>query len=100
VSRPIAIVALAILAACGGGGGAPDGGGVDAPDVCDPSPRTVAPQAFIGPTGLQARLTTLIDSAHQTLDVQMYLFTVKALADRIVAAQTRGVAVRVILDPD
>ena len=95
------LLVLAALAACGGGGGSPDAArGPDAPDVCDPSPRTVAPQAFIGPTGLQVRLTALIDSAQQTLDVQMYLFTVKALADRIVAAQTRGVAVRVILDPD
>ena len=30
----------------------------------------------------------------------MYLFTVKPLADKIVAAKQRGVAVRVILDPD
>ena len=92
--------ALALLAACGSGGATPDATSPDAPDVCDPAPRTVAPQAFIGPTGLQARLTTLIDSAQHTLDVQMYLFTVKALADRIVAAHNRGVAVRVILDPD
>jgi cardiolipin synthase len=32
--------------------------------------------------------------------VQMYLFTVKPLADKIVAAKSRGVTVRVILDPD
>ena len=92
---------LAALAACGGGtSDTPDAPSIDAPDVCDPSPRTVAPTAFIGPTGLQPRVTALIDSATQTLDVQMYLFTVKALADRIVAARARGVAVRVILDPD
>jgi cardiolipin synthase A/B len=64
------------------------------------TPRSVAPEAFIGPEGLQARLDALIDSAEQTLDVQMYLFTVDELADRIVAAKQRGVAVRVILDPD
>jgi phosphatidylserine/phosphatidylglycerophosphate/cardiolipin synthase-like enzyme len=50
--------------------------------------------------GLQQRMTTLIDSAQHTLDVQMYLFTVKPLADRIVAAKQRGVTVRVVLDPD
>jgi phosphatidylserine/phosphatidylglycerophosphate/cardiolipin synthase-like enzyme len=44
-------------------------------------------------------ITSLIDGAQHTLDVQMYLFTVHAIADRIVAAHDRGVAVRVILDP-
>ena len=92
---------MLLLAACGSPSATPDAPSPpDAPDVCDPAPRTVAPQAFIGPTGLQPRLTALIDSAQTTLDVQMYLFTVRALADRIVAARTRGVAVRVILDPD
>jgi phosphatidylserine/phosphatidylglycerophosphate/cardiolipin synthase-like enzyme len=93
-------LALAILTACGASHDAPDAPAPDAPDVCDPSPRSVAPQAFIGPTGLQARLAALIDSAQTTLDVQMYLFTVTALAQRVVAARARGVAVRVILDPD
>lgn len=95
-------LALAMVGACRSPAAVPDAVDPtpDAPDLCDPSPRTVAPEAFIGPTGLQDRLTALIDSAQQTLDVQMYLFTVKALATRIVAAQTRGVAVRVILDPD
>ena len=64
------------------------------------SPRTVAPETFVGPTGLTSRITSLIDSAQQTLDVQMYLFTVTSIADRIIAAKNRGVAVRVILDPD
>ena len=77
-----------------------------APDAVDGvgctalTPRTVPLEAFVGPTGLQQRMTTLIDSAQSTLDVQMYLFTVKPLADRIAAAKQRGVAVRVILDPD
>jgi phosphatidylserine/phosphatidylglycerophosphate/cardiolipin synthase-like enzyme len=64
------------------------------------SPRTVAPEPFVGPSGLQARLTQLIDGAQTSLDVAMYLFTVNALADRIIAAKNRGVAVRVMLDPD
>jgi phosphatidylserine/phosphatidylglycerophosphate/cardiolipin synthase-like enzyme len=63
-------------------------------------PRTDPPEAFVGPQGLQPRLDALIDSATQTLDVQMYLFTVDELADRIIAAKQRGVAVRVILDVD
>ena len=77
---------------------APDG--VDGVGCSALTPRTVPLEAFVGPTGLQTRMTTLIDSAKTTLDVQMYLFTVKPLADRIVAAKQRGVAVRVILDPD
>lgn len=76
-----------------------------APDAPGPgcwglSPRMQAPETFVGPTGLQQRMTSLIDGAQQTLDVQMYLFTVTAIADRIIAAKNRGVAVRVILDPD
>lgn len=63
-------------------------------------PRTVAPETFVGPTGLQARLTALIDGAITKLDIHMYLWTVRALADRVVAAKNRGVAVRIILDPD
>ena len=42
----------------------------------------------------------LIDGAQSTLDLQMYLFTVDGLADKVVAAKKRGVAVRVLLDPD
>lgn len=64
------------------------------------SPRTVPPETFVGPSGLQARLTQLIDGAQTSLDVAMYVFTVNALADRIIAAKNRGVAVRVMLDPD
>ncbi len=77
---------------------APDG--VDGVGCTALTPRTVPLEAFVGPTGLQQRMTTLIDSAQSTLDVQMYLFTVKPLADRIAAAKQRGVGVRVILDPD
>ena len=99
----LALVA-ALLAACGSSHDTP---AVDAPhDIpdgvgCTPTTaRTMMPDTFVGPTGLQDRLGTLIDSAQTSLDVQMYLFTVKPLADKIVAAKSRGVAVRVILDPD
>ncbi len=74
--------------------------GVDGVGCLATTPRSVPLEAFVGPTGLQQRLTALIDSAKTTLDVQMYLFTVKPLAERIVAAKQRGVVVRVLLDPD
>ncbi len=105
----LAAVLAMSAAACGGsssaGDDAPavDGGGIDAPEGpgCGAlSPRTVTPETFVGPTGLQARLISLVDSAQDTLDVHMYLFTVDQIAARIVAAKQRGVAVRLILDPD
>jgi phosphatidylserine/phosphatidylglycerophosphate/cardiolipin synthase-like enzyme len=74
---------------------APDGTGCTAL-----TPRSEPPEAFIGPTGLEARMGALIDGAKSTLDVQMYLFTVDALAAKLVAAKQRGVTVRVLLDPD
>jgi len=76
---------------------------LDAPDgtgCTTTTPRTQVPETFVGPMGLETRLGTLIDSAQHTLDVQMYLFTVHSLSDKIIAAKTRGVTVRVILDPD
>lgn len=83
-----------------------DDHGVDAPETpvgvgCTPtSARETPPEAFVGPTGLQARITGFIDAAQHSLDVAMYVFTVDAIADRIVAAKQRGVAVRVMFDPD
>lgn len=111
MTQPYVLVAvlLASLAGCrtteGGGGddGPPGDARPDGPDgvgCTAMSPRTVAPETFVGPTGLQPRLTQLIDSAQESLDLHMYLWTVRALADRVVAAKQRGVAVRVILDPD
>jgi phosphatidylserine/phosphatidylglycerophosphate/cardiolipin synthase-like enzyme len=64
------------------------------------SPRAVTPEAFVAPTGLQNRITSFIDSAQDQLDVAMYLFTVDAIASRLVAARSRGVNVRVLFDPD
>jgi phosphatidylserine/phosphatidylglycerophosphate/cardiolipin synthase-like enzyme len=74
---------------------APDGTGCTALTA-----RTQAPEAFIGPTGLEARMAALIDGAQSTLDIQMYLFTSSSLANKLVAAKNRGVAVRLLLDPD
>jgi phosphatidylserine/phosphatidylglycerophosphate/cardiolipin synthase-like enzyme len=110
LSRAVLSVALiaAAAAACrttdgnsgddGPADAAPDG--VNGVGCSAMTPRDVPVEAFVGPTGLQARMTALIDSATTTLDVHMYLWTVKPLADRIVAAKQRGVQVRVILDPD
>jgi len=81
-------------------GAPPTGDGPDGTGCSDTTLRATAPEAFVGPQGLLPRLEALIDSAQQTLDVQMYLFTVDELAARIIAAKQRGVAVRVILDPD
>lgn len=102
--RSLYLVLTLAVAACE----APDNGDVDAAGTAGDGPpgvgctarepRSTSPEAFVGPTGVQARITGLIDGAKTSLDVQMYLFTVTAIADRIAAAHQRGVDVRVILD--
>src|SRR4051812_6033082 len=75
---------------------------IDAPPVegpdgtgCTPlTPRTTPLESFVGPTGLEARMGAVIDSAQTTLDVHMYLWNVKTLATKMVAAQQRGVKIR------
>jgi cardiolipin synthase A/B len=85
----------AILATCSGAGCTPPIRG------CTPrESRRSIPDVFVGPTQWQSSITAAIDSATVSLDVQMYLFTVTAIADAIVAAHDRGIAVRVLLDPD
>ena len=74
---------------------APDGTGCTAL-----TPRTQPVESFIGPTGLEMKMGALIDGAQSTLDVQMYLFTVTSIAQKIVAAKQRGVVVRMLLDKD
>ena len=101
--RSALLLFLALAACRGPSGGDPDGGGdpADAGVGCEPTdPRTPATEVFVGPTGLEARLAGHIDAATSSLDVMMYLFTVDALADRVIAARQRGVEVRVLLDPD
>jgi HKD family nuclease len=63
------------------------------------APRTSTPELFVGPTQWRESIEGAIDSASTSLDVQMYLFTVTDIADHIISAQQRGVAVRVLLDP-
>ncbi len=99
------VACLALLVGCRADSSAdPDGGStVDAPDGtgCTAlTPRMTPLETFVGPQGLEARMGALIDSARSTLDIQMYLWTVKPLANKVVAAKQRGVAVRVIMDPD
>jgi phosphatidylserine/phosphatidylglycerophosphate/cardiolipin synthase-like enzyme len=102
----LAVAWITIAMACrGSDGAAPDASAIEPDGVdgtgCTPrTARSVPLEAFVGPTGLQDRVDAAIDSAQTTLDVQMYLFTVKDIANHIVAARMRGVAVRVILDPD
>jgi phosphatidylserine/phosphatidylglycerophosphate/cardiolipin synthase-like enzyme len=47
---------------------------------------------------VEARLIALIGGARQSIHVQMYVFTRKAIAQALVAAQARGVQVRVLAD--
>jgi phosphatidylserine/phosphatidylglycerophosphate/cardiolipin synthase-like enzyme len=66
---------------------------------CSPTePRTATPELFIGPDAWEQNIEAAIDSAKSSLDVQMYLFTVTGIADHLIAAQQRGVALRVLLD--
>jgi len=98
---------LFALLACREGGDAFNDAATDAPPDgvdgtgCTPmTPRTTPVQAFVGPAGLQDRVEAAIDSAQKSLDIQMYLFSVKDIAQHVVAARQRGVAIRAILDPD
>jgi phosphatidylserine/phosphatidylglycerophosphate/cardiolipin synthase-like enzyme len=45
-----------------------------------------------------APVLELIDAAGETIDVMMYQFTIDSVVDALVAAHTRGVTVRVMLD--
>ena len=63
-------------------------------------PRTSPPEVFVGPTGYGQKFRSLIDGATQTIELQMYLFTVTDLSTALVSAKNRGIKVRVLLDPD
>lgn len=104
-----AVVLIALLACCRSDADLhPDGAapvdtppdGVDGTGCTPLTPRTTPVEAFVGPTGLQDRINAAIDGAQHSIDLQMYLFTVKDIANHIVQAKQRGVAVRLILDPD
>jgi phosphatidylserine/phosphatidylglycerophosphate/cardiolipin synthase-like enzyme len=106
-SSALVVAALTLLAGCRTDNSADDttdgGTTVDAPDgtgCTTLTPRTQPLETFVGPTGLQSRMAALIDGAKTSIDIQMYLWTVKDLATRLVNAKQRGVEIRVILDPD
>jgi cardiolipin synthase len=66
---------------------------------CDPiEARAVDPEIFIGPTGLKEKLVALIGSAKTTLDVLIYEIDDADVIAALVAAQKRGVAVRMVID--
>jgi phosphatidylserine/phosphatidylglycerophosphate/cardiolipin synthase-like enzyme len=98
-------ILLLLLIGCRGGSGDDDDDVVE-PDAqpgvgcAAADPRTPATQTFVGPTGLEDRALAFIDAAQDTLDIQMYLFTIDEITARIIAAHQRGVAVRVLLDKD
>jgi phosphatidylserine/phosphatidylglycerophosphate/cardiolipin synthase-like enzyme len=108
VRYPGLVLSLIVAVTVGCRGGSADDGddGDDAPppdagDCLTPtSPRTAPPELFVGPSGLQTRIIQYIAAAQTSLDLQMYLFTTDEIADALIAAHQRGVALRVLLDPD
>lgn len=46
----------------------------------------------------QTIITSYIEAAETTLDIMVYSFTLPSIADAVIAAQDRGVVVRVVLD--
>jgi phosphatidylserine/phosphatidylglycerophosphate/cardiolipin synthase-like enzyme len=102
----VTLVAL-VGSACrtdNGSGDDTDGGStVDVPDGtgCTAlTPRSQDVESFVMPQGYEARMNNVIDGAQDSLDIQMYLWTSTSLADKVIAAKNRGVAVRVLMDPD
>lgn len=68
---------------------------------CAPlDPRTQAPEVFVGYAGLEMRLLGHIGGAKKSLDILMYELSLPSFVDAVIQAHKRGVAVRVILDPD
>ncbi|MFH1470790.1 MAG: phospholipase D-like domain-containing protein, partial [Candidatus Micrarchaeota archaeon] len=47
----------------------------------------------------ESEIISIIRSANKSIDVEMYLFSYGGLVDELIDAKTRGVAVRVILEP-
>jgi cardiolipin synthase A/B len=76
------------------------GDGPDGTGCTTTTPRSQEVESFVMPQGFEARMSSLIDNAQTSLDIQMYLWTSTSLANKVVAAKQRGVNVRVLLDPD
>jgi cardiolipin synthase A/B len=98
-----ATIALAVLSACGAGAGGPASATPAAAPLLGPAPPVnVGPDRVTllrsGPATFE-RLRTLIDSAWSSIHVEIYEFGQQGLADALIAAHQRGVAVTVIDDP-
>ncbi len=80
----------------------PRDGGRDAsgqPPPCQPiAPRETAPEVWVGPEGLRARVEDFIDGARSSLWVGVYELNDPPLIEALGRAAERGVRVRVLLD--
>jgi len=63
---------------------------------CNSCAETV--DAHVSP-GAAATIIHMLQSANESIELEMYEFTYKPLMDELAAAQARGVNVRVILEP-
>lgn len=107
-SSRAALAALAlVLAGCPGTGGQGVDAGVDpidgpsGPDAaaCDPDRAVATPPTIVfAPNDLEREVAAQIDGATVSIDVGIYAFTLTGLADKLIAADRRGVPVRVIFD--
>lgn len=103
----VCLLGLLGLAGCPGGGAGPsvDAGPtpIDAAvdgAACDPDrPVASTPEIHFAPQALEAQIGAQLDAATVSIDVGIYAFTLTRLADKLVAADRRGVPVRVIFDP-
>lgn len=84
------------------GGGTDEDAGPDKtlpPESCDPyQARVTTPELYIGPTGLESKVVAIIESAQKSIDLSIYEIDRKPIVDALVAAQKRGVTVRVVMD--
>jgi phosphatidylserine/phosphatidylglycerophosphate/cardiolipin synthase-like enzyme len=79
--------------------GAATGGTGGALPACDADiPRPTPPEAVIGPMGFGDRVVALIDGAETSIALMMYQLDCDGCVDALLAAQTRGVDVRVMVD--
>lgn len=72
-----------------------------AADACDPyEPRSVAPEVLVGPEDFEPALLDLVASAQTSIDVLIYQLSRPSFVSAFAAAAKRGVAVRILVDPD
>ncbi|MCA9602356.1 MAG: hypothetical protein KC417_10040, partial [Myxococcales bacterium] len=76
----------------------PDGAVGDKP-CSELAPRAIAPEVFVGPTGLAAKLISYIDGATSSLHISMYQIDQGPIVEALKRAVSRGVQVHLLLDP-